>query len=166
MDSLSLVYYPAAILRRRAEEIKEITNDIRELGQNMASAMVRFQGVGLAGPQVNAGKRIIVVKDEKETLVCINPRILWKSKEQDIQEEGCLSLPELYLKIKRPKEVHVRYTDLEGNIVERSVAGLTARIFQHEIDHINGILIINRVNLWKRLRLRKQLNNIARGIRL
>lgn len=163
MDSLSLVYYPSRILNRRAEDIKEITDDIRELGKNMAEAMVRFQGVGLAGPQVNVGKRIVVVQDEKEILVCVNPQILEQSKEQDIQEEGCLSLPGMYLKIKRPKEVKVRYLDLEGNTVERSTTGLASRIFQHEIDHINGILIIHKVSLWKRLQLRTQLKQIAKN---
>lgn len=160
---LPLIQYPNPILRKKAQNIPAITPEIKELGLRMTEAMRRYQGVGLAGPQVGVSLRIIAVQDEKDVLVCVNPQILEASKEQEIQEEGCLSLPGIYLPVKRPKEIKVRYIDLQGNAVERLARGLVARIFQHEIDHINGRLIINRVGIWRRLRLGKQLRKISRG---
>lgn len=156
----SLVLYPDPILKKRAAAIADITPEIKELGGRMAETLQKYQGVGLAGPQVGVSLRVIVVQDGDKAIVCVNPEITRQSKETAIEEEGCLSIPTIFLLIRRPVSITVTYRDLNGERVKRNVTGLTARIFQHEIDHLNGILIINRVGIWKRWKLRAQLKNI------
>jgi peptide deformylase len=164
MAILEIKKYPDPILRKRAEEIKKITPEIRSLGEMMIKTMLEAPGVGLAGPQVGLSQKIIVVHlvkerspgDKTEALpqIFINPKIIKKSRETAVEEEGCLSIPRPWLKIKRAKEVLVEALDIEGRPVQIEAKDLPARIFQHEIDHINGILIIDRVNFLQRLKFR------------
>lgn len=156
----SLVLYPDPILKKRAMAIAEITPEIRKLGEYMLETMRAHQGVGLAGPQVGVSQRVIVVQDGDKAIVCVNPEITRQSRETSVQEEGCLSIPTIFLLIRRPVRITVVYQDLDGKQIRKNTAGLTARIFQHEIDHLNGILIINRLGIWKRWKLRAQLKNI------
>lgn len=156
----SLVLYPDPILKKRAAAIANITPEIRELGEDMEEALGKYQGVGLAGPQVGVSSRVIVVQDGDKTIVCVNPEITRQSRATSVQEEGCLSIPNIFLPIRRPASITVTYQDLQGTRVRRNATGLAARIFQHEIDHLNGILIIDRVGFWKRWELRAQLKNI------
>lgn len=142
---------PDPILKRKSAEIKEITEEIRSLGREMVKTMLKNDGIGLAGPQVGVGKRIIVVTMPEGPEVFINPVIVSGSRETDLMEEGCLSVPGIFLKIKRSRSVEVEALTLEGTKVRIKAKGLLARIFQHEIDHLNGILFIDRVSLRQKL---------------
>ncbi|MBI2003226.1 MAG: peptide deformylase [Candidatus Wildermuthbacteria bacterium] len=156
----SLVTYPARILQEKARRVEIITPKIQELGSRMVEAMLAYQGIGLAAPQVGVSLRVIVVQDGESALVCVNPEITQRSKEEETEEEGCLSIPSVFLPIRRSSRVTVAYQDINGERTQRSVGGLVARIFQHEIDHLNGILIIKRVGFWTRWKLRARLRNI------
>lgn len=171
-NTKKIIKYPDPTLRKRSEEVKEITPEIKKLIEGMKGVLAESQGIGLAAPQVGVLKRVIVVGVEKSPLVLINPKILRKSKEIELGEEGCLSLPGLYLKIKRSKFIEVEALDIDGKKIhfgtrelfpkaftaERYPAGvIIARIIQHEIDHLDGILIIDRIPFWQRWKVRKKL---------
>lgn len=151
---LEIKKYPNPVLKRRSEEVKEITPEIKELALAMMETMAVSQGFGLAAPQVGELKRLIVILGEEKPQVLINPKILSSGKKTEILEEGCLSFPKFFLKIKRPKEVEVEFLNLQGEKITVKAAGMLARVIQHEIDHLNGILIIDRVGFWQRLRLK------------
>lgn len=153
MNNMEIKKYPESVLKKRAKEITEPLDGLYDLSQEMTELMKETNGIGLAGPQVGLSKRIIIVETERGPQTLINPQIITKSKETEAMEEGCLSMPGVYLNIKRSKEVLVRAINLEGKEVEIRAKGLLARIFQHEIDHLNGILIINRVPFWKRWKI-------------
>lgn len=169
MSILSIFQYPQPILQKRAAEVAKIIPGIRKLIVQMAEAMRENQGIGLAAPQIGVSKRIIIVEGSKNLqgqksnpLAFINPRIVEKSREQIVQEEGCLSLPGIFLPIKRSQKMELICQTPEGREVKIEAEGLSARIFQHEIDHLNGILIIKRVSPIKRFRLRKLLKQLKR----
>ncbi|MBZ1348307.1 MAG: peptide deformylase [Candidatus Nealsonbacteria bacterium] len=151
MAILEIKKYPNPILRKKCQRKEEITANIRKLGQDMKETMVKNQGIGLAAPQVGELKRVIAVQMEKEMQVFINPKIIKKSRETEIAEEGCLSFLGLFLKIKRAREVEIKALDIEGKEIQIKAEGLPARVFQHEIDHLDGILFLNRINLWQKL---------------
>jgi len=151
---LKIKKYPDPVLRKKAGKIEEITPEIKKLGQDMIETMQRSdpEGVGLAAPQVGALRRVIVVETGQGPAVFINPQILKKSKETEIMEEGCLSLPGVLLKIKRAKKIELEVLDIEGEKSRIEAEGIVARIFQHEIDHLDGVLIIDKVNFWRKLK--------------
>lgn len=158
---------PNPLLKKRAEEIKEISRDIKTLAEDMVDTMKTNQGVGLAAPQIGESKRIIVVElgedsqvfnSEKaalwrinQAIVFVNPRIIKKSREKEVMEEGCLSFPGRYLKIKRATGVEIEFLNERGEKVKIKTIGMPARIIQHEIDHLDGILIVDRLGFWQRL---------------
>ena len=153
--------YPAPVLKKRAKEIVQINQEVRELAENMIETMAAREGVGLAANQVGVLKRIIIVQTEGRPQVFINPRVIQKSRETARDQEGCLSLPkELYLNIKRAQLVEITALDLFGKETKIRVQGLAARIFQHEIDHINGTLIIDRIGFWQKLKIRKKIETL------
>ena len=154
---LEIKKYPDPILRKKSEEVKEITQEIKNLGQNMIETMVKGQGIGLAAPQVGELKRIITVKTQKGPEIFINPKITKKSRETEILEEGCLSFPGLFLKIKRVKGVEVESLDIEGRKLHIKVIGVLAQAFQHEIDHLDGVLFIDRLSLVQRWKIKKKI---------
>ena len=154
MAILEIIKYPNPILRKKCEEIREVTEEIKKLSREMIEVMVKGQGVGLAASQVGELKRVIIVQLEKGPEVFINPKIIKKSKETEIGEEGCLSFPGLFLKIKRKKEIEIEALNEKGEKIHLKTEGLPARIFQHEIDHLDGILIIDKINFWQRLKLK------------
>jgi len=147
-----IIKYPDSVLRNKSEPVSEITEEIKKLGQDMVETMVAAQGIGLSAPQVGELKRVIVVQTEKGPKVFINPQIIKKSKETEIEEEGCLSFPNFFLKIKRPKEVEIKAMDGDGRKIKAE--GLLARILKHEIDHLDGILFIDRISLWQKFKLK------------
>jgi len=162
-----IVKYPNPILRKKSEEVKEVTEDIKKLGQEMIQTMMEKDGLGLAAPQVGELKRIIVVypirersleeKAKKTPQVFINPKIIKKSRETIIDEEGCLSLPGLFLKIKRAKEVEIEALNERGEKIKIKAEDLLARVFQHEIDHLDGILFIDRLSFWQKLKFKAKI---------
>ncbi|RLC35306.1 MAG: peptide deformylase [Candidatus Nealsonbacteria bacterium] len=157
MAKLEVKIYPDPVLRKKAEEVKELTEEIKNLGWDMVETLEVNDGVGLAAPQVGVSKRVIIVQTEKGPVILVNPKIIKKSREKETMEEGCLSLPGIWLKIKRAKKVEAVAIDKEGKKIKINTEGLSARILQHEIDHLNGILIIDRINLFQKLlfKLRK-----------
>ncbi len=157
-----IVIYPADVLKTRAEEVKEFNEEIKKLVEDMFDTMYKRGGVGLAANQVGVLKRVVVIdlhsrteKEGKEQIVLINPEIVTQEGEV-VKEEGCLSLPGLYRKVKRAAYVKVKAQNLEGEEFEIEGEGLLARALQHEIDHLNGIVFIDRLSpLQKRLALEK-----------
>jgi len=131
------------ILRKKAREVREINPQIKKLISNMTKTMESNQGVGLAAPQIGRLLQIIIVKPNpnKKALVLINPQIKKRSFLKKTAEEGCLSLPGTCLFIKRPRSVVVNYLDTNNKSVQLKVNKLLARVIQHEIDHLDGILI-------------------------
>ena len=151
MEILKIRKYPDSILRKKCDQVKEITPEIRELVLNMMETMVKEQGIGLAASQVGELKRIIIVQTEKGPEAFINPEIVKKSSRIEAGEEGCLSFSGLFLKIKRAKEVEIEALNLEGEKITVKAENLLARVFQHEIDHLDGVLLIDRVGAGQRL---------------
>jgi peptide deformylase len=162
-----IIKYPDPILRKKCEEVKEVDEEIKNLGWDMVEAMEGNEGIGLAAPQVGELKRVIVIhpikersleeKSKKIPQVFINPEIIKRSKETLVDEEGCLSFPGLFLKIKRAKEVEIEALDKYGEQVQIKAEGLPARVLQHEIDHLDGILFIDRISFWQRLKIKGEL---------
>jgi peptide deformylase len=148
---LEIKNYPNPVLKRRSEEVKEITPEIKELASDMTETMKSREGVGIAAPQLGLLKRLIVVQMEKGPEAFVNPEILRKSKEQEIMEEGCFCLPGIFLKIKRAKEAEIEALDINGNKIRIKTGGFPARIFQHEIDHLDGILFIDRAGVGRKI---------------
>jgi peptide deformylase len=151
-------------LRKEAAEISEITNEIRELAANMIDTMRLYDGIGLAGPQVNVLKRIFVIDleiaDENlQPKAYLNPKIL-SLDGSDIMEEGCLSIPDVRAEVERPFKIKVEYQTLEGETVREEIDELTARVFQHELDHLDGVLFIDKISTFKRKLLEPQLKKI------
>jgi len=154
MAILKVRKYKDPILRKKGSKIKKVDEEIKKIIVDMVQTMEKDGGVGLAAPQVGISKRIIVVDTDlkgQRILALINPEIIEKSKEKDRDEEGCLSFPGIFLEIKRSKKVKVKALDINGEKVELSAQGLLARVFQHEIDHLDGILFIDRLNILKRI---------------
>ncbi len=151
-----VVKYPDSTLRKKANEVGEITDEIRKLAQDMKETMFVNQGVGLAAPQVGVLKRIIAIQ-AKIPSVFIDPKIIKKGRETISEQEGCLSFPGLFLKIKRAKEVEIEALDESGEKISLKARGLLAHVFQHEIDHLDGVLFINRLSFWQRLKIEGQL---------
>ncbi len=148
---MELAYYPDPRLQEAARPVKEADEEIRRSVPRMFEIMYRARGIGLAGPQVGLGRRIVVAnltgdaKRKEEERVFLNPEILEKSGEVR-EEEGCLSLPGMVAMILRAEKVVVRYSDLEGAAVRRPSEGLEAKLFQHEVDHLDGILILDKMS--------------------
>ncbi len=147
---MELLYYPDPRLREPARPVEALDEDLLAALPRMFEIMYRSRGIGLAGPQVGLGRRIVVanlVSDPEKgdgERVYVNPEILERSGEKR-EEEGCLSLPGVYPVILRAERVVVRYRDLEGNEVRREAQGLEAKLFQHEVDHLDGILLVDKM---------------------
>jgi len=157
---LKIVKYPAAVLKKKAKEVRGITPDLLSLISCMELAMEKNQGVGLAAPQVGFSRQIFVVKDDKKSRAFFNPKIRSQSRQRSEDEEGCLSLPGLFVLVKRAERVRVSCNTKEGKPVVVEAEGLASRIFQHEIDHLQGKLIIDRITPFQRWKIRKQLQEI------
>lgn len=134
------------VLRQKSKEIKEINSQIKEFILNMQETLESDDNsIGLSAPQVNKSLRIIAVRPDlnKKSFVLINPKITKTSFKKTIMEEGCLSLPNISVSIKRPFKITVQALNKEGAPIKVKVKGLIARIIQHEVDHLEGILIID-----------------------
>lgn len=158
---LKIIKYPNPTLRKKCEKVEEITPEIKKLGLDMIDIMLKNKGVGLAAPQVGELKRVIAVFTKKGPRIFINPKILKKSKKTEKMEEGCLCFPDLFFNIKRPKGVEFEALDEEGKKVTIKDEGFLARILQHEVDHLEGILFIDKIGFLRKLKLKKKLKSIA-----
>ncbi len=155
MAILHIEIYPSQILRKKAEEIRKIDDEIVKLSKDMLETMYKAKGIGLAAPQVGNSKRIIVVdvrkdeKDESNPIVLVNPKIVEASGSITFKE-GCLSIPGYTDEVKRYREILVKGFDLDGKELEFEASDLFSVVFQHEIDHLDGILFIDRLGPLKR----------------
>jgi peptide deformylase len=157
MAILEIKKYPDPVLKKKAGEVKAVNDEIRNIIDDMKETMKESNGVGLAAPQVGISKRIIVVDLEflkQGTFELVNPKITGRSKETDMDEEGCLSFPNVFLKIKRSKKVEVLAKDRDGKEITIKASGLSARVLAHEIDHLDGILFFDRLPLARRLKFK------------
>lgn len=159
MAILNILHFPDPRLRKKAEPIKEVTDDIRQLADDMLETMYDAPGIGLAANQVNVQKRLIVIdisEDKSEPLILINPEILDKQGEREY-EEGCLSVPEAYETVVRADTVKIKAVNRDGEPFEFSAEGLLATCVQHEIDHLDGKLFVDYLSNLKRERIKKRL---------
>jgi peptide deformylase len=160
MAILKLQKYGSPILREKALPVNKVDEEIRELIQNMIETMYAEGGVGLAAPQVGVSKRIIVLDtEEKGVIVFINPVII-KREGESKEEEGCLSVPGIYSTVRRSSIITVEAMDLNEKKIQITQEGFLAIVLQHEIDHLDGYLFIDRLSPAKRLMLKEQLKNI------
>ncbi|WP_439576839.1 peptide deformylase [Elioraea sp.] len=154
-ELLRILIAPDPLLRRKARPVGPGDADVvRDLVPRMLATMYRAPGIGLAAPQVGVGLRLTVIdlqrEDRREPVVLINPEIVSASAETEVREEGCLSLPDQYADVARPRAVTVRYLGPDG--VRRTIEaeGLMARCLLHEIDHLDGVLFIDHISSLRR----------------
>jgi len=161
MSLLPIMTYGAAVLRKVAQPVSEIDQELQRLIDDMAETMFSAPGVGLAAPQVGVSRRIMIITsledlEKRDFVALINPEII-STEGEEVAEEGCLSVPELRMEVPRAETVRVRALDRQGKPVEIKGAGLMARILQHEIDHLNGLLFIDRLSPAKRDMIKRKL---------
>ena len=148
---LKISYLGDRALRQPAKRVSKIDNDLRELVRKMLQTMYSQDGIGLAAPQVAVNKQLLVVDSDPEDaatppLVLINPKITRYSKELAKGQEGCLSIPGVYLDVIRPAAIEVSFKDELGKPCKLQVDDLVARVIQHEMDHLNGVMFVDRVD--------------------
>jgi peptide deformylase len=151
-------------LRQRAREVDKITDLHRRLVDDMLETMRAAPGVGLAAPQVGVLERLFVWEVDDEHGAVVNPVIVESSEDEAVYEEGCLSVPGLYCEVSRPARVEVRGLDLDGNPLSISLEDFRARVWQHEIDHLDGVLFIDRLPESERREALATLRSQALGI--
>jgi len=167
---LDLTYWDNPILRANCQSVEKITDEIKQLVQDMIETMDAKNGVGLAAPQIGKDLRIFVIREPIENpddtislgepQVFINPNLTNPSKDLEIMSEGCLSFPGLHLDIIRPLSITVEAMDLDGKNFKQDLVGYKARVIMHENDHINGKLFIDRVNPKLRKKIEPDLKKI------
>jgi peptide deformylase len=167
MAILKIHYYGDPILEKPTAAIKDITSKEIALVEDMFETMFTVEGIGLAANQVGVNKRILVIDasrghSKKERVVLINPEIVFYSKEVDCVKEGCLSFPEMEGAIERAISINIRALNLNGTLIEFEAKEILARIFQHEIDHLNGKVFINRMLRVDRQLLEEKLNKLKK----
>jgi len=156
---LEIKTYPNKVLTRKTKLVGEINAEIKELVDSMVETLYAKRGAGLAANQIGVSKQIIVVDDSRgggNVRVLINPKITRK-KGSVAMVEGCLSLPGLELEIKRPEKIEVKYLDKRGQAQKIKASDLLARIICHEVDHLEGKTMLDRLPLLKRFKLKRQL---------
>lgn len=144
MSRLKIIQEPNEILRKRSKKVAEITPELRQLILDMEETMKKDKGIGLAAPQVGKNIRICVISTDKGAIALINPKIIWKSIRKETEEEGCLSCEGVSVPVKRHKVIYVKSMDDKGRSIRFRAQGLFARVIQHEVDHLDGILIIDK----------------------
>lgn len=164
MALLKVLNFPDKRLKVKAEPVLEINEEIKNIVKDMIETMYDYNGVGLAATQVNIHKRIFVMdmSEKRDTpIVCINPEIV-ATEDEMFWEEGCLSLPGVYAKVKRHKKITIEYLDIDGK--KQMIAGnddLTSACLQHELDHINGVLFYDHLSPLKQKIIAKKLKKMA-----
>jgi peptide deformylase len=162
-DELKIVIYPHSSLRRKAGPIEETDGAVRAVARKMLQLMHDADGVGLAAPQVDLPWRLFVTNArdaDPVDRVYINPQLTMERGELEAMAEGCLSLPGVTVDVRRPPKMTVRATDLEGDEFEVTDDEFLSRVCQHEFDHLNGVLIIDKMSPMDRLATRKTLKEL------
>jgi peptide deformylase len=154
---------PDPILRKKSSPLEKVDEELRKLMRDMLETMYKAPGIGLAAIQIGILKRLVVIDISKEDtkkdpLFLVNPKIVHRSKETSIYEEGCLSLPGQFAEIERPSECIVKYLDFDGNQKEVKAEGLLSTCIQHEVDHLNGVLFIDYLSKLKKTMIIKKLS--------
>ncbi len=163
-----ILIHPDPRLKKRCDEVSDITPELRELADDMLQTMYDAPGIGLAAPQVGVMARLLVMDCIKDPdtpprpLVLFNPRILWVSEEHNVYEEGCLSIPDQYADVERPAEVRVAWVDETGTEREEQFGGLWATCVQHEIDHLDGKLFIDYLKPLRRQMITRKMVKLKR----
>lgn len=162
-----VVKYPDPVLMRKGDPVTVFDRDLGELVEDMFESMYTAQGIGLAAPQIGISKQITTIdvsfqKDPEQKIALINPVIIARRGEQ-YEEEGCLSLPEIREKVKRAATVTVRAQDVRGEFFEVEGDELLARAFQHEIDHLHGVLFIDHLSRLKRDFVMRRIRKLQRN---
>ncbi len=157
--------YGDPALRENTEVVTDFDENLRDLVNNMIETMFEDNGIGLAAPQIGISKKIAVIdlsfgEEIGNVMTLINPEILEKEGKCSL-EEGCLSVPGIYEEVLRPENVRVRYQDINGNELKKDIDGLLSRIIQHESDHLEGVLFVDRLSAVKRNLLVKTLRSLA-----
>ena len=166
---LKIRTYGDPVLREVSKPVAEITPELRKLAQDMLATMYAADGVGLAAPQIGKSVRLVVIDIAKEEsqrnpLVLFNPEVFPdEESELSVCEEGCLSVPDLWAEVARPNRVTFRALDIDGQPVEMTVEGTLARAVQHETDHLDGRLFVDRIGPAERAMLQSKLKKMARG---
>jgi len=166
---LPIYVYDQAVLKRRAKPVQKVDEHVVKLVDDMFETMRKANGIGLAANQVGALQRIVVIDvsgmegmENAKPLTLLNPRVVEEEGEV-VMEEGCLSLPELRDEVERPERITLEYMDLDLQKQSIEADGILARVLQHEIDHLNGVLFIDRLGPVRRKLLRGRLNKILKG---
>ncbi|MCB9882210.1 MAG: peptide deformylase [Planctomycetes bacterium] len=154
---MNVVYYPDPILKQRAEPVEQFDDELRQLVEDMKLTMIRYGGVGLAAPQVGIAKRLLLVSEDgtyEKAFALINP-VIKTSGELVTAQEGCLSFPDIYGDIDRPERVTVQARNEQGEEITLEDDGWVARIIQHEFDHLEGRLFVERLSPADKVRVKK-----------
>ena len=181
LANLAIVTYPADVLLRKAQPVAEINDEVRAVASRMIDLMREAEGIGLAAPQVGLPWRMFVADvppsddrspdDDPPTAsdaprVYLNPTLSDYSRDLVAYDEGCLSLPNIVGEVRRPTEATISATDLDGNPFTERGAGLLARCWQHEHDHLNGVLIISRMTKRARMKNKSAIRDLEEGAQI
>lgn len=167
-DVLELLKYPDPVLRRGGRPVEAFDAELRAVADRMLETMYAYRGVGLAAPQVGLDLSLLVLNPEGDpekpelAQVLVNPRILSR-KTLEFGEEGCLSFPGIYAEVERHQKIRVAFQDLSGAAHEVSFEGFLARIVLHEMDHLQGVLFVDRLSAAERIRVRPKLQEMEQG---
>lgn len=164
MAILPILHYPDPRLRNKAQTVDVVDQTIRYLVDDMLETMYQAPGIGLAAPQVNVAKRVIVIdisEDRSQPLCFINPQIV-TSKGREEMEEGCLSVPNIFEMVVRAQSIRVRAQNKEGEWFEMAADGVLAVCIQHELDHLEGKLFVDYLSDLKRQRIRKKMDKFRK----
>jgi len=147
---LSIVKHPSSILKLSCDSVTSYDDELSMLVNGMIDAMYLNRGVGIAAPQVGVSRRVVIIdpsggEETGQLQVLINPRVTWRSSSTEMDSEGCLSLPGMVLQIERPDAIDVTFNDIEGVEHKMRCDGYKSRVIQHEIDHLDGILMFDHV---------------------
>lgn len=163
-----ILIHPDPRLKKVCAPVPDLSDDLRKLADDMLVTMYEAPGIGLAAPQIGVLSRLIVldcVKEEGETprpLAMFNPEVIASSEETNTYEEGCLSIPDQYGEVTRPKVIDVRWMDRDGNLQTETFDGLWATCVQHEIDHLNGKLFIDYLGAMRRQMITRKMQKLKR----
>ena len=165
---MPILIHPDPRLKKVCAPVDDLSDELRTLAEDMLETMYDAPGVGLAAPQVGVLSRLIVldcVKDENDEprpIAMFNPEVIASSDEKNVYEEGCLSIPDQYAEVKRPKVVDVRWIDMDGKEQTETFDDLWATCVQHEIDHLNGKLFIDYLGAMKRQLITRKMQKLKR----
>ncbi len=164
---MEVLTYPDPLLRRSGRSITEFDDGLKTTVENMLETMYQYRGVGLAAPQVGLDLNLLVLNptgaadEADDQRVLVNPKIKSRKK-LEYGEEGCLSFPGIYAEVERHRDIVVEYQDADGAPHEEKLEGFLARIVLHEMDHLNGVLFVDRLSPGERIRVRTQLAELER----